>query len=237
MATAVISVDSDDPTDPQALHRQIEALRNRVETLTDRVAELEAECEHEKNRIDGLETETDRLERRLTECESETSRTERAPKAALEKADANETRLQRWEWHVRILLTLVRRPRVPVFDPPDFGNTYTADYCTSEPMGKIGTQVNTENSSTELTLSATAEWKRNTEKTPVCAVVSAVADASGMDMVELPPLYEAIDPDALNALFTGRSEPAVGQVSFRYAGYDVVVRGTGVVRVRTVVDA
>lgn len=104
-------------------------------------------------------------------------------------------------------------------------------------MGEFGTQVNTDDPQAELTLSATAEWKQGTENTPVYAVVSAVSDASGLDMLELPPLYEAINPDALNELFTARSEPAVGEVSFEYAGYDVVVRGTGVVEVRTTVDA
>ena len=104
-------------------------------------------------------------------------------------------------------------------------------------MRKAGTQINTDDSSTELSLSTTGEWEQGTENTPVYAVVSAVAEASGVDMFELPPLYEAINPDALNELFTSRSEPAVGEVSFQYAGYDVTVHGSGVVRVRTTVDA
>lgn len=103
-------------------------------------------------------------------------------------------------------------------------------------MGKMNTQVNTDDSQSELTLSTTAEWEQDTENTPVYAVVSAVSNASGLDVFELPPLYEAINPDALNALFTSRSEPGGGNVSFEYAGYDVVVRGTGVVEVRTTVD-
>ncbi|WP_222913358.1 HalOD1 output domain-containing protein [Natrinema sp. SYSU A 869] len=100
----------------------------------------------------------------------------------------------------------------------------------------MSTQVNTDDSQAELTLSTTTEWKQDTENTPVYAVVSAVAEASGLDMFELPSLYEAINPDALNELFTSRSEPAVGKVSFEYAGYDVVVRGTGVVEVQTTDD-
>lgn len=103
-------------------------------------------------------------------------------------------------------------------------------------MREVGTQINTDESSTELTLSTTTEWKQGTENTPVYAVISAVSEASGRDIFDLPPLGEAIDPDALNELFTSRSGPAVGEVSFRYAGYDVVVRGTGVVQVRTTVD-
>ncbi|WP_226008300.1 HalOD1 output domain-containing protein [Natrinema salinisoli] len=104
-------------------------------------------------------------------------------------------------------------------------------------MGKMGTQINTDESSAEITLSTTAKWEQDTENTPVYAVVSAVSEASGLDIVELPPLYEVINPDALNALFTSRAEPAVRKVSFEYAGYDIVVRGTGAVEVRTTVNA
>lgn len=44
--------------------------------------------------------------------------------------------------------------------------------------------------------------------------------------MELPPLYEAVDPDALNAVVSGLSE---GQVEFPYAGYDVTVYGDGTI--------
>ncbi len=44
--------------------------------------------------------------------------------------------------------------------------------------------------------------------------------------MELPPLYDAVDPDALNAVAAGLSE---GQVKFPYAGYDVTVYGDGTV--------
>lgn len=92
-------------------------------------------------------------------------------------------------------------------------------------------QVNEADSQTTSTLSATATWEQDTENTPVYAVVSAVAEADDSDPVDLPPLYDAINPDALNELFTSRSEPGVDQVTFRYVGYDVVVHGNGDVRV------
>ncbi|MCU4975984.1 hypothetical protein OB955_25245 [Halobacteria archaeon AArc-m2/3/4] len=79
----------------------------------------------------------------------------------------------------------------------------------------------------------TTEWDRDSEETPVFAVVSAVAEASGADPLELPPLGRAIDPDALNELFTGRSESTVAEVTFQYADYDVTVRGNGEVHVRS----
>jgi len=56
-------------------------------------------------------------------------------------------------------------------------------------------------------------------------VVSAVAAHEGVDETELPPLYDVIDPDALDALLssvqTGGSDQA--SVDFEYAGYRVVV--------------
>ncbi|WP_341850684.1 HalOD1 output domain-containing protein [Natronococcus wangiae] len=63
-------------------------------------------------------------------------------------------------------------------------------------------QVSKNDSPTKTTVSGTGEWERDTENTLVYAVVSAVAEAEGTDPVELPPLYEAIHPEALNDLFT-----------------------------------
>lgn len=67
------------------------------------------------------------------------------------------------------------------------------------------------------------------------AVVAAVADADGVSPVEVtPPLYEAIDPDALEtvvaSMTSGPDEPA-GRVEFAYSGYEVVVTEDGEVSV------
>lgn len=65
--------------------------------------------------------------------------------------------------------------------------------------------------------------------TPVCeAVVEAVADAEGIGAVELtPPLYDAIDTEALDTLFTGIGSKGqlTGYVTFSYNGYDITVSG------------
>ncbi|MCU4973962.1 hypothetical protein OB955_14605 [Halobacteria archaeon AArc-m2/3/4] len=82
----------------------------------------------------------------------------------------------------------------------------------------------------------TTEWERDSEDTPVFAVVSAVTEASGADPLKLPPLGRAINPDALNELFTGRSESTVAKLTFQCAGYDVTVRGNGEVQARTTQD-
>ncbi|MFC6718897.1 HalOD1 output domain-containing protein [Natrialbaceae archaeon GCM10025810] len=92
------------------------------------------------------------------------------------------------------------------------------------------TQINTDDCSTTLTTSATAEWAPDSENTPLYAVVSAVAEAEEVDPVDLPPLYNAIDLEALNTLFTSESG-TVSRVEFEYAGYSVVVRGEGSVEV------
>lgn len=58
-------------------------------------------------------------------------------------------------------------------------------------------------------------------------VVMAVADATGTPAVELPPLYDVIDPDALSAMFQqgpgGRARTGV-RVTFTMAGCDVSIR-------------
>jgi hypothetical protein len=68
------------------------------------------------------------------------------------------------------------------------------------------------------------------ELTPVVAVVTAVAEVAGKDPLELPPLRNAIDPDALNGL-VGAKDDRLTSVSFEYAGYDISVTGDGTVRV------
>jgi hypothetical protein len=58
-------------------------------------------------------------------------------------------------------------------------------------------------------------------------VVETVAGAEGVDPLELGvPLYEAVDPDALDALF--RSNDSVeGVIEFTYYGYEVRVSSSG----------
>lgn len=56
------------------------------------------------------------------------------------------------------------------------------------------------------------------------AVIEAVSDAEEVRPEDLEQqLYEAVDPDALNALFAGR-EPDTARIVFRYHGYDVTIR-------------
>jgi len=56
------------------------------------------------------------------------------------------------------------------------------------------------------------------------AVVYAVADAEGVDPTDLDPLYDTIDPEALDALFAGGGE---GRIAFTYGGHEVEVTADG----------
>lgn len=57
------------------------------------------------------------------------------------------------------------------------------------------------------------------------AVVHAVAAHRTVDPIELPPLYEWVDPDALDALFepTRAGGPRRGRLEFTYDGHAVAV--------------
>lgn len=57
-------------------------------------------------------------------------------------------------------------------------------------------------------------------------VVQVVADHTDTDPLDLPPLYDAVDPDSLNAFV---AQLHSGTVDFGYAGYDVSVDSDGVV--------
>lgn len=59
-------------------------------------------------------------------------------------------------------------------------------------------------------------------------IVERVALHDEVDPLELPPLFDAIDPDALEACIRSLDE---GQVEFRYADHTVTVRSDGTVEI------
>lgn len=76
-------------------------------------------------------------------------------------------------------------------------------------------------------------YNKNGSRTPMEAIVSAIADAEGVDICDLPPLYDAVNPDALDALFCyhdgiGESQ---GTFSFEYDRWNVFVHGDGRIRI------
>lgn len=71
------------------------------------------------------------------------------------------------------------------------------------------------------------------------AVVEAVAQEEDVDPTDLsPPLYTAIDPDVLDAIFSnGHADDRTGHLVFEYLGYEITVRGDGVISVDDSGDA
>ena len=56
-------------------------------------------------------------------------------------------------------------------------------------------------------------------------VVTAVADAKGVDPLDLDPLYDSVDPDALDSLFRGSTGAgSATEIRFEMAACEVVVR-------------
>lgn len=61
-------------------------------------------------------------------------------------------------------------------------------------------------------------------------VIEAVAEREGMDPVDLtPPLYDMIDPDAVNELLASIPDEhrADVELTFTYSGYQITVQGNG----------
>lgn len=63
------------------------------------------------------------------------------------------------------------------------------------------------------------------DQTASNAVIEAVAAVSDTDPLELPPLYEAVDPEVLDALFEhGHAADSDLRVTFSYNGFTIAVR-------------
>ena len=66
---------------------------------------------------------------------------------------------------------------------------------------------------------------------PSRKVIAEVARRTDVAPIDLPPLHDAVNPDALDALFrpTPTGSRVDGTVSFEYSGYDVTVHADGYV--------
>lgn len=85
---------------------------------------------------------------------------------------------------------------------------------------------------------ATAETSATTESPTALSqlVVEAVAEREDVGPIELDPLYDAVDPDALDAIFQMQLRPSnnapTGEIHFEYHGYTVRVTAAGRVDLR-----
>lgn len=59
---------------------------------------------------------------------------------------------------------------------------------------------------------------------PSEAIGLEIAERTNVDLIDLPPLYESFDPEALDRLIQGQG---ACHVAFVYAGYEVIVSETG----------
>lgn len=82
----------------------------------------------------------------------------------------------------------------------------------------------TETTSGELTTTCRDEQVSET-------VITAVAAATDADPLEMDPLYETIDPDALDRLCRPSDASPTLQLQFSMAGCEIEVRGDGTVTV------
>lgn len=73
--------------------------------------------------------------------------------------------------------------------------------------------------------------RESSEFSATHAVVEAVADARGVSPVDLhPPLYSAVDTDALDRFVDSHPDRSAGEgvrIQFRYCGFEVTVAGDG----------
>lgn len=93
-----------------------------------------------------------------------------------------------------------------------------------------------ENQTNEFTEPATdpaVVYRSSPGETNAEAVVAALSSASGIDGTELDPIYESVDPDALDELFgpRDRGAPPDGHVVFDHGSYRVRVESDGTVLV------
>lgn len=77
----------------------------------------------------------------------------------------------------------------------------------------------------------TTAYDEETDHSPSEAVVKAVAAAEGADPVTLPPLYEFVDPDALDTLIEHHTRTEELVISFTIDTWNVFVRADGIIRV------
>lgn len=68
----------------------------------------------------------------------------------------------------------------------------------------------------------TVFWEEQYES-PSEAIVTTIAAEKSVTETSLPPLYEYIDPDALDSLVTGQPNDSI-QISFTYSGFDVHIQ-------------
>ncbi|MFB1066845.1 HalOD1 output domain-containing protein, partial [Natrinema sp. H-ect4] len=78
-----------------------------------------------------------------------------------------------------------------------------------------------------------AEYEFESDGSPIVVIAEALAEAAEIDPVDLPPLYEFVDPDALDQLFGDHDGAAHADalLNFRVETWYVFIRADGRIRV------
>jgi len=75
---------------------------------------------------------------------------------------------------------------------------------------------------------AVAVYEQGPAEAPAEAVVAAVADVTGKSPIDLDPLYDAVDPDTLNTLFSTPGWASSVTLTFEYCEHLVTMTDDGV---------
>lgn len=68
------------------------------------------------------------------------------------------------------------------------------------------------------------QYEHQTEETPIMAVISAVSDATDQSPIDMEPIADVIDPDAVDALIdTDPNTRSPVTITFPYQEYEIAV--------------
>ncbi|MFA9517552.1 HalOD1 output domain-containing protein [Halopenitus sp. H-Gu1] len=77
-----------------------------------------------------------------------------------------------------------------------------------------------------------AEYNIDSDRSPADVVIDAVAEAAEVDPLDLPPLYEFVDPDAINKLFRHNGAADTENLfGFQMTTWNVFIASNGKIRV------
>jgi hypothetical protein len=65
------------------------------------------------------------------------------------------------------------------------------------------------------------------ETPPSAAVTEYISAMTGREQTDFPPLYETVDPEALDSLVGASARSSPVSVSFEYVGHSITVRSDG----------
>lgn len=78
---------------------------------------------------------------------------------------------------------------------------------------------------------ALQRWDDSSDASLAETIVKAIATVKGVSPMEVPPLYDSVDPDAVESLFEHSDSH---RIQFRHAGFDVVVTASGEIKLSSI---